>query len=73
MRPAARREVAGHRQVAYDVSECRVCQATRFGRSARRYRKCSDPQVALRLPLKELAAARVRDGYTSCCGGRAGR
>lgn len=63
MRPAARREVAGHLQVAYDISERRACQATSFGRSSQRYRKRSDPQVALRMRLKELAAARVRYGY----------
>ncbi|KQP30641.1 hypothetical protein ASF49_14180 [Methylobacterium sp. Leaf104] len=63
VRPAVRREVAGHLQVAYDVSERRACQATGFGRSSQRYRKRSDPQVALRMRLKELAAARVRYGY----------
>ncbi len=35
------------------------CQVTGFGRSPQRYRKRSDPQVALRMRLKELAAARV--------------
>ncbi|APT30072.1 insertion element ISR1 putative 11 kDa protein A1 [Methylobacterium phyllosphaerae] len=63
MRPAVRREVVGHLQVAYDISERRVCQATGFGRSSQRYRKRSDPQVTLRMRLKELAAARVRYGY----------
>ena len=48
MRPAARREVGGHLQVAYDISERRACLATGFGRSSQRYRKRSDPQVALR-------------------------
>ncbi|GJE18818.1 hypothetical protein AIGOOFII_3551 [Methylobacterium marchantiae] len=63
MRPAARREVAGHLQVAYGISERRACLATGFGRSSQRYRKRSDPQVALRMRLKKLAAARVRYGY----------
>ena len=63
VRPAVRREVAGHLQVAYDISERRACQATGFGRSSQRYRKRADPQVALRMRLKELAAARVRYGY----------
>ncbi|MBA9070170.1 hypothetical protein FHR71_003934 [Methylobacterium sp. RAS18] len=49
--------------MAYDVSERRAWQATGFGRSSQRYRKRSDPQVALRMRLKELAAARVRYGY----------
>ncbi len=63
VRPAARREVRRHLQVAYGISERRACQATSFGRSSQRYRKRSDPQVALRMRLKELAAARVRYGY----------
>jgi transposase InsO family protein len=63
VRPAARREVAGHLQVADDISERRACQASGFGRSSQRYRKRSDPQVALRMRLKELAAARVHYGY----------
>lgn len=63
VRPAARCEVAGHLEVAYDISERRACLATGFGRSSQRYRKRSNPQVALRMRLKELAAARVRYGY----------
>jgi len=63
VRPAVRREVAGHQQVAYDISERRACQATGFRRSSQRYCKRADPQVALRMRLKELAAARVRYGY----------
>jgi putative transposase len=49
--------------VVYDISERRACLATGFGRSSQRYRKRADPQVALRMRLKELAAARVRYGY----------
>ena len=41
VRPAVRREVAGHLQVAYEISERRACQATGFGRSSQRYRKRS--------------------------------
>ena len=63
VRPAVRREVAGHLQVTYGISERRACSATGFGRSSQRYRKRSDPEVALRLRLKELAAARVRYAY----------
>lgn len=63
MRPATRREVAGHLQAVYDVSERRACSATGFGRSSQRYRKRSEPQTELRMRLKELAAARVRYGY----------
>jgi putative transposase len=49
--------------VTYGISERRACSATGFGRSSQRYCKRSDPQVALRVRLKELAAARVRYGY----------
>ncbi len=37
--------------------------ATGFHRSTQRYRARRDPQVELRMRLKELAAARVRYGY----------
>ncbi len=63
VRPAIRREVAGHLRVAFGISERRACRTTGFGRSSQRYRKRSDPQVALRMRLKELAASRVRYGY----------
>jgi putative transposase len=63
VRPAVRREVAGHLQAAYGISERRACSATGFGRSSQRYCKRSDLQVALRMRLRELAAARVRYGY----------
>ena len=63
MRPVARREVAGHLRSAYDVGERRACRATGFHRSSQRYQARSDPQVELRMRLKELAAARVRYGY----------
>ena len=63
VRPAVRCEVTSHLQVTYDIRERRACQATGFGRSSQRYRKRSYPQVALRMRLKELAAARVRYGY----------
>ena len=75
MKPAVRREVAGHLQKAYGISERRACSATGFSRSSQRYRTRSDPQVELRLRLKELAAARVRCSRTSsfCTGSVAPR
>ena len=63
MRPAVRREVAGHLQTAYDISERRACQATGFNRSSQRYKMRRDAQTELRMRLKELAATRVRYGY----------
>jgi putative transposase len=63
VKPSVRREVAGHLQTAYGVSERRACRASGFHRSSQRYRHRSDPQTALRMRLKELAATRVRYGY----------
>ena len=63
VRPAVRREVAGHLQTAYDISERRACQATGFNRASQRYRTRRDAQTELRMRLKELAAVRVRYGY----------
>ena len=63
MRPSARREVVGFFRTAYGVSERRAVQAGGFPRSSQRYRSRRDPQVALRMRLKDLAATRVRYGY----------
>ena len=58
-----RREVVGHLRAVYDISERRACVATGFERSSQRYRSKRDPQTALRIRLKDLAAVRVRYGY----------
>ena len=63
MRPALRRDVAAVLQSSYRVSERRACSAMGFHRSAQRYRSRRDPQVGLRIRLRDLAAARVRYGY----------
>ena len=63
MTPSRRREVVRHLQQAYGVSERRACRATGFARSTQRYRSVADPQTALRVRLRDLAAARVRYGY----------
>jgi putative transposase len=52
-----------HLRVIYQISEPRACHATGFGRSSHRYKSRRDPQVALRIRLKDLAAVRVRYGY----------
>ena len=49
--------------MSYQVSERRGCGVLRFERSTIRYRSVAEPQVPLRLRLKELAAARVGYGY----------
>ena len=63
VRPAVRRDVVGVLRGAYQVSERRACSAMGFGRSSQRYRSRRDPQVALRMRLRDLAAVRVRYGY----------
>ena len=63
MRLSARRDVVGWFRSVFGVSERRAVSATGFPRSSHRYRSRRDPQVSLRIRLKELAAARVRYGY----------
>ena len=63
VKPSRRRDVVGHLQQAYDVSERRACRASSFVRSSQRYRSRRDAQSELRMRLRELAAARVRYGY----------
>ena len=48
---------------AYQRSERRACIAMKWPRSTHRYQSVADPQVALRMRLKELAASRVGYGY----------
>ena len=64
VRPAVRREVVRHLQGAYAIGERRACHATGFHRSSQRYRPRRDPQVELRMRLRDLAAVRVRYGYS---------
>ena len=50
------------RQGTDPISRRRACLAMGFGWSSHRFRSRRDPQVALRLRLKDLAAVRVRYG-----------
>ena len=63
MRPGVRRDMVGVLRGAYDVGERRACSATGFGRPSHRYRSRRDPQVVMRMRLRDLAASRVRHGY----------
>ena len=49
--------------MSYQVSERRACTGLGFARSTHRYRSAADPQVGLRIRLKDLAASRVGYGY----------
>jgi len=50
-------------QECYRVSERRACWTLRFPRSSHRYESVREDPVALRMRLRELAAARPRFGY----------
>jgi putative transposase len=62
-RPALRRDVVGVLRRTYGISERRACSAMSFHRSSQRPSSRRDPQVELRMRLRDLAAARVRYGY----------
>jgi len=47
----------------FQVSERRACEVIGFGRSSHRYESQRDPQLFLRVRLKDLAQSRVRYGY----------
>ena len=63
VRPALRRDVVGVLRGTYAISERRACSAMGFHRSSQRYSSRRDPQIELRVRLRDLAAARVCYGY----------
>jgi putative transposase len=63
VKPAQKRELARFLRVGFGVSERRACRVVPIGRSSQRYRSRAQDQTALRLRLRDLAAARVRYGY----------
>ncbi len=50
-------------QDGFRISERRACWALRFARSSLRCQGVPDAQAALRMRIKKLVAARVRNGY----------
>ncbi len=50
-------------QVGFPISERRACAVIGIGRSSQRYRSRASDQTALRMRLRDRAAARVRYGY----------
>jgi len=50
-------------RVGFQVSERRACRVVPVHRSTYRYRSIAQDQTALRMRLRDLAAARVRYGY----------
>ena len=63
MKPAQQRAVVQFFRIGYRVSERRACRVARVARSTHRYRSQARDQSALRIRLRDLAAARVRYGY----------
>ena len=63
MKPAQKRAAAQFFRVGFRVSERRACRLAGVARSSYRYRSQAADQTALRLRLRDLAAARVRYGY----------
>jgi putative transposase len=50
-------------RAGFQVSERRACEVLRFGRSSQRYKSRRDPQIYLRMRLKDLAQTHVFYGY----------
>ena len=63
VKPARKRMLVEFLRVAFKLSERHACRLIRLSRSSQRYQHRRDGQVALRIRLKELAAARPRYGY----------
>jgi putative transposase len=58
-----KRDLVNEMKTSYQVSERRACKAMIFPRSTIRYESVVDAQLALRMRLRELAAAWVGYGY----------
>ena len=63
MKPAARRELVSQVRKGYQLSEKRACGLIGITRWINRYQSRRDPQIELRMRLRELAGSRVRYGY----------
>jgi putative transposase len=63
MKPAYRRELVKHLQVAWGVSARRACSIVGVPRSSLYYRHKRDTQAVLRQRIREIAETRIRFGY----------
>lgn len=50
-------------ETGFRISERRACEVLQFSRASLRYRSTARDQTALRIRLRDLAAARIRYGY----------
>ena len=62
-RPALKRPVVEYILDHYGLTQRRACRLVKLHRSTFCYRSVKDPQLALRLRMRELAQSRVRYGY----------
>lgn len=63
MRPALRRELVQEMQAVYQTSERRALRVFKWPRSTHRHVGTTDPQLPLRLRLRELATSKISFGY----------
>lgn len=63
MKPAQKRDLVTFLQTGFRISERRAAAVIHITRSSLRYRSTARDQTALRMRLRDLAAARVRYGY----------
>ena len=74
--PVARREAVAHLRQVYEVSQRRACKVIGADRTSVRYRSRRPDDGAVRVRLRELAAAPCASAIvacTSCSGVRARR
>ena len=58
-----KREIVRYLITSFKISERRACRLACISRSLNRYQSRAKDQTALRMQLRDLAAARVRWGY----------
>jgi len=62
LKPAQRRELVEHVQVAYEISQWRACSTLRCNRTVMRYASIRDPQYALVMRIRESTSVRTSGG-----------
>jgi putative transposase len=63
LRLVQKRELGKFLRARFRISERRLCRLLGIGRSSMSYKSRKDPQHALRIRLRDLAASRVCYGY----------
>ncbi len=59
IRPAVKRDLVSEMKMSYQVSQRRACMTMEYAGSTIHYESVADPQIVLRMRLKELAMSRV--------------